>query len=621
MSKSLIAWLGGMTCLLAGQRLFEGNDGLMGSLTVGGLVLLALSLFLRAQRRSGARDDKAATAHMKAGLLGGLGALSVLLYFLSMEVVPETLGLTEEGIKRWSVCFAALWPIAWLASTVPLVLIDMAIQDSPLAVQPIRIRQALDNGLVGALGIALIFPLNYLAQEHNERWDLAYFKTTEPGTSTLALVANLTEPVHVRVFQPTSSDVTPELMPYFESLATQNELFTVELVDHAAEPLLTKELKVRDNGYIALTTQDGSEEAVTKTWKVGSDLDTAKRNLKKLDEECQKRLLDLAKGDRIAYFTVGHGELNWKTTSDLPDDKISGLKQALQNLNFKVKELGLAEGLGNAVPDDATVLFVLGPSGDLMEGEVQALKDYIDRGGAMVIAVEPDTTGLDAVLAHLGLKQGEGTLATKVALLRRTGDKTDRLNLVTNRYSSHESTSTLSTYSRQMPLVLVGTGWLDELSDHRGKVTMTVRSLPDSFADLNGNLELDGDETEEIRSVAAAASGPAISPDAVDGEGEALEYRAIVTADAQIFSDLAIATQFDPSFPPPNAQYVLDGVNWVIGEEELSGTTESEEDIKIEHTQEDQVVWFYSTSAGIPVLLLMLGVIRVRRRHKRGGEA
>ena len=39
----------------------------------------------------------------------------------------------------------------------------------------------------------------------------------------------------------------------------------------------------------------------------------------KMDEEFQKRLLDLAKGDRIAYFTVGHGELNWKTQSELPE--------------------------------------------------------------------------------------------------------------------------------------------------------------------------------------------------------------------------------------------------------------------------------------------------------------
>ena len=619
MSKSLLVWLGGMLSLLGGQRLFVSSDTVSIALTVLGLAALVVGLVFRVQARGRSTDQHAQAAHKGALLLMGLGFAAVGVYFGSTTTVAEGLGLSEEGIKRWTVCFGAVWPILWLAGSVPLVLIDLAIEDSPLAVQPLRIKQARDNGLVAALGLALVFPLNYLAAEHNERWDLAYFKTTEPGTSTLALVANLTEPVHVRVFQPTSSDVTPELMPYFDTLSAQNELFTVELVDHAAEPLLTKDLKVRDNGYIALTSKDGTEEAITKTWRIGTDLDKAKRNLKKLDEEFQKRLLDLAKGDRIAYFTVGHGELNWKTQSELPDDKITGLKQILQNLNFKVKELGLTEGLGQAVPDDATVVFVLGPTGGFQAGEIQSLTEYVDRGGALVVAAEPGTTTLNPLLSHLGVKLGEGQLATKVALLRRSGDKTDNLNLVTNKYSSHDSTQTLSKYSKQMPLVLVGSGWLDETSDHRGKVTMTLRTLPDSFADLNGDIELNGEETEEIRPVAAAASGPALN-DALDDDGEPAEYRAIITADAQIFSDLAIATQFDPTFPPPNAQFVLDGVNWAIGDEELTGTTESEEDIKIEHTQEDQAVWFYSTSAGIPLLMLALGVVRVRRRRS-GGQA
>jgi len=619
MSKSLLVWLGGMLSLLAGQRLFVSSDTVSIALTGLGLVALVVGLVFRVQTRGRSSDQHAQNAHKGALLLMGLGFAALGVYFASTTAVAEGLGLSEEGIKRWTVCFGAVWPILWLAGSVPLVLIDLAIQDSPLAVQPLRIKQARNNGLVAALGLALVFPVNYLAAEHNERWDLAYFKTTEPGTSTLALVANLTEPVHVRVFQPTSSDVTPELMPYFETLSAQNELFTVELVDHAAEPLLTKELKVRDNGYIALTSKEGTEDAITKTWKIGTDLDKAKRNLKKLDEEFQKRLLDLAKGDRIAYFTVGHGELNWKTQSELPDDKISGLKQILQNLNFKVKELGLTEGLGQAVPEDATVVFVLGPTGGFQSGELQSLTEYVDRGGALVVAAEPGTTTLDPLLAHLGVKLGEGQLATKVALLRRSGDKTDNLNLVTNKYSSHDSTQTLSKYSKQMPMVLVGSGWLDETSDHRGKVTMTLRTLSDSFADLNGDIELNGEETEEIRPVAAAASGPALN-DALDDDGEPAEYRAIITADAQIFSDLAIATQFDPTFPPPNAQFVLDGVNWAIGDEELTGTTESEEDIKIEHTQEDQTIWFYSTSAGIPLLMLALGVVRVRRRRS-GGQA
>lgn len=498
-----------------------------------------------------------------------------------------------------------------LAGLFPLLLIDLAIVSSPLAVQPLRVKQAIDNGLVGALGLCLVFPLNYLATEHNERWDLAYFKTTEVGGSSQALVTNLTEPVTARIFLPTSSDVRSELVPYFEELEAANPaMFRVEVLDHAAEPVLAKELKIRDNGYVALTLNDGTDDAVTKSWKIGDELDRAKRNLKKLDQEFQKRLLDLAKGERKAYFTVGHGEFNWKS-GDLPDDKLVNLKKLLQTLNFDVKELGLKDGLGDEIPDDATVVFVVGPEEPFLPAENEALKAYIDGGGALVVAVEPGRDPMVEVLGHVGVKAAEGTLASEAQFLRRSGDKSDRMNIVTNRYSSHESTTTLSKYSRQLHLVTPGAGYLEESGGGRGKVTVTVRSDSTTWADLDGGLEYDAEtEKKDVRALAMAASGPA----GTDDEGNPTEYRVLVTSDATMFSDLILANK-------ANLQFVYDAANWVMGEEELSGTVENEEDIKIEHTQEDQAIWFYSTVMGLPLIILMLGAVRVRRRRSAGGAA
>ena len=61
---------------------------------------------------------------------------------------------------------------------------------------------------------------------------------------------------------------------------------------------------------------------------------------------------------------MGHGELN-----DAPRGKAESegrtaaiLKLLLQKQNIVVKDLGLAQGLANDVPDDADAVFVLGPS-------------------------------------------------------------------------------------------------------------------------------------------------------------------------------------------------------------------------------------------------------------------
>ncbi|MCB9760213.1 MAG: Gldg family protein [Alphaproteobacteria bacterium] len=609
MSGSVILYLAGMVLVFAGQRLLGDGEALSMGLSVLGVALVLGAVGARVRRMGDAPTEAARDAHRKALLATAAGALSLVIYALSTDTVAEALLSDEEALKRWSVSWQAVWPIVWLLGTAPMLLIDLAIQDNAQVVQPVRVRQAVDNGLVMALGLALVFPLNYLAKEYNKRWDLAYFKTTAPGDSTRAIVENLSDPVVVRVFLPTSSDVTAELMGYFNQLQGPN--LTVELLDHAAEPALAKDLKVRDNGYIAVTVKDGTDDAATKSWKVGDELDSAKRNLKKLDSEFRKRLLDLAKGKRTIYFTVGHDELNWRG-GDLPEDKLTGLKKVLQAMNFKVEELGLTAGLGTAVPDDAAMVFVVGPKEPFLDGEIETLQRYVDAGGKLFIALEPDGEHLDGLLPHIGLKLGEGTLASATQYLRRSGDISDQTNVVTDRYSSHESTSNLSRYSKQLPMVTPGAGWLEEVSGGQGKVTIAVRSDDSVWADLDGDLKLGDGEEKKIRPIAAVVTG-GDAPAPKDGEGDDAAaadddgFRAMVIADATAISDLAIAFK-------GNQVYLIDGIGWLLGEAELGGSVESEEDVKIEHTREDQVTWFYGTIVGIPLLVLIFGVVRNRRR-------
>jgi len=86
-----------------------------------------------------------------------------------------------------------------------------------------------------------------------------------------------------------------------------------------------------------------------------------------------------------------------------------------------------------------------------------------------------------------------------------------------------------------------------------------------------------------------------------------------VIADATALSDRWIPN-------PGNQLYVYDAVSWLLGEEGSGGTLESEEDVKIQHTRDDQVAWFYGTIAGVPFLVFIAGALRIRRR-KSGGAA
>ena len=63
----------------------------------------------------------------------------------------------------------------------------------------------------------------------------------------------------------------------------------------------------------------------------------------------------------------------------------------------------------------------------------------------------------------------------------------------------------------------------------------------------------------------------------------------------------------------------VDSLRWLIGEEEITGDLSSEEDVPIEHRKDEDRLWFYATSFGLPLPILLLGLWIARRRRRRGG--
>ncbi len=592
--------VGAFIALFLGERTFGDSGMSRWILDAIGLAALLTALVLRV------RDHQSATgAYLRRALRGSilfslLAVTGLLVYLLGTDLVVDALGFEDQLAGRWQVALGCLWPIIVAAGLLPTVLVDRAIAASPAAPHPERLRSAVDTGLTTVLAIALLFPLNWLAQDMNHRWDFAYFKTTEPGTATAAVIENLDEPMEVVLFFPTSSDVGREVLPYFEALAGPN--LSVELVDHALEPVLAKELKVRDNGHIAFVQGEHSE-----TLKIGDDIDKARRTLKKLDSEVQKTLLSMAKGERVAYVTAGHGELDWRGSKG-PDAKISLLKKLLEALNYKVETLSIGEGLATAVPDDASMVMILGPTDAFLEAEVEALEAYRAGGGSLLIALEPTLQedrdlGLDPLLSTLGVQYFPTTLAIDDAqgFLPIYGGLIDRQNLGTNRYSSHESVTTLSKNRRAAWMVFPGTGWFEETEQHVGKVTATVRTQAQTWDDQDFDFEFDEDtEARKVRDIALVASGPA--------SGDT-EYRAVLMGDAGFATDLVLPNK-------ANAQFVIDATNWLLRDEELSGTVNDEEDIKIVHSKEGQGMLFYGTTFLVPLALGIFGFVRVRIRRK-----
>jgi len=603
----LALYLLGLALVFLGERVF--GPGYSMRLPLDGLAVLCMvtALGLRGQQWKKASGE---TRKVLGLLVPAYGvAVSGPLLILA---VAEGSSLAPSDDSDLGVLLRIVGLLLLLLGGLPLVLMESSLS-SMYGARRLETRRLSESGRAGtaaAMAISFVVALNYVASTHDQRFDLRTVRDLTPTDSTVEMVRNLTSPITVSLFFSPANEVEELVTPYFEVLAETSDQLVVHQRDRARHPGESRDLRVRKNGTIVISDGE-NHESLTLDEKAGK----ARSKLKKLDEDFQKRLNKVIGVQRTAYFTIGHGE---RTTSPKTGDPggLKQLKKGLKALNYKVKNLGLKEGLSDQVPEDATLVFVVGPEGPMLEAERDALQRYVLDGGALALMLDPvveEDPELQPLLASLGLEVHLSTLAHETSHATRSRGVADRTLLVSNRFTTHDSTRHLSELGSRTWALFENTGYLEKLKSPEGtggadspEVTFTIRAPAGTWADLDGELGYDKNtETKKGWNLAAAVQLPV-------GEGaEGPGGRAIVTADADILADLAL------SVGKGNRQWVADAVRWLENAVQLGGQVADLEDVRILHTQDNDKAWFFGTTLGVPLFLLLLGFGSHFRRGRR----
>ncbi len=618
-----VAWalVGGLVGVFLGERVLSGTwpGRLIASGLGGGLVVAATARqFLGWRRTHG--EIRAVAGFLAAGYLGV--ALALFGFAISSDDGMRALGVAFEDDGARAAYRTAVQTVSALAlacALLPTLVTQWIVLSNRRAaaaadgVETLRVRESAAGGLTVALAGGFLLLAGYVASERDVFADLSYFKTASPGPATQEIVGSLDQPVRVLTFFPEVSAVKDEVLDYFRALGAATGHVEIETHDRLVSPALAREHRVTEDGTILLLRGARTERLVLPT-----ELDRARAQLRRLDEELQRSLLQLAREAPVVYLTLGHGELGdptADTTAADPPRRITALRELFRVLNVRDAELGLAQGLGTAVPEDAAAVLVLGPQRPFLTEELEALDRYVARGGALLLALDPGTAfRLGPLERRLGVRFVDTPLADDMQHLRRRNNVSDRQLIVSNRFAPHASVATLGRTGVAGGIMFVGAGSLEPLEDAATAPVIVVRSLRSTFRDVDGDFTFD-DETERRFSydlVAAIEHTATPSDTALEEDGV---YRAMVLADAALFTDAVVtAVGF-------NLALVADGLRWLVGEEGFSGEIVSEEDVAIVHTRSEDVAWFYATIIGAPVVVLAAGLVVVtqrRRREERG---
>lgn len=279
--------------------------------------------------------------------------------------------------------------------------------------------------IVFLLGVVVM--VNIIGREHRSRFNWTRDRVEELSPDTLARLRSikrevnvLCNPVLYGVFQYDKS--LPEAWRLVENMLGEfqrrNELIELNVLKGAGTaslPPWMQEFGELEPNTIYILCRD-ADQKVHKRMFVIRDLYHGNMQTGEIEDfQAEVRLISamytMAVARRkVVYYTIGHGE------NPVEDASGGGISELLRHLrhrdNVEFKRLNF--DVDHQVPQDADAVFIAGPKRDFPLRHLDALKEYLETGGRMFVALEPRSAaavpGLSQFLAAWGARPGRGVV-------------------------------------------------------------------------------------------------------------------------------------------------------------------------------------------------------------------
>jgi ABC-type uncharacterized transport system involved in gliding motility auxiliary subunit len=414
--------------------------------------------------------------------------------------------------------------------------------------------------VVVTLAVTLTVAVSVLAGRYGARWDVTAAKAYALAPDTRRALAALDAPLRLRLFaQPADFPIYRDRLREYAAASAQ---VAIEYVDIEAEPVLVRHYDVREYGTAAVEHK-GRVELVDGL----------------SEQQFANALVRLASGTvRKVYFTTGHAERDTASTERVG---YSNAATELQRENLVVEKINFTQQ--PEVPRDAALVIVAGPRADFFPAEVDALRQYLERGGAVLFMVDPfedlkryiTETGMALFMMDPASVSVTGELRNLTAFLREQGAElgndvvvdtsdmgqyigTDASAPVASQYPVHPITnglSSLTAYPMARSVTPVQTqGVMPSPIIETSERTWSESDIPSLAA---GRFSMDtaqGDRPGPV-TLGVAVSRPPSSA-AFGAEGQARDTRVVIVGDSDFVANYSANV-------PGNAEMFASIVRWL----------------------------------------------------------
>jgi ABC-type uncharacterized transport system involved in gliding motility auxiliary subunit len=279
-----------------------------------------------------------------------------------------------------------LLPLILLLSGIVICVFWLVIQSRQTKWWQQQSTQAGTNAIVATLAVLIILGLiNFLSTRYHFRADLTETQLFTLAPQSKELVRTLPQTAKVWIFARDQNYQDQELL---ENYHRQSNNFKFEYIDPQSRPGLAEKFGVKNFGEVYLEFKNKRQL-----------VQTVDENERLSEVRLTNRLQQITTDSTAkVYFLQGHGEHQLTAGKGAVSKAIEGLTDK----NFTALPLNLADN--PQVPEDATVVIVAGPKRELFPGEVKSLQDYLNRGGNLLLMIDPNTNPkIDSLLKDWGV--------------------------------------------------------------------------------------------------------------------------------------------------------------------------------------------------------------------------
>ena len=255
--------------------------------------------------------------------------------------------------------------------------------------------------------VAIIIVINMIAGNLPSKYtqlDISAEKLYTIGDETKAMLKDLDKDVTIyQIAQSGSEDET--ISNLLQRYADESDHITVELKDPVVNPKFVSEYtsdNLSSNSLIVVCGDRNKVINYNNIYESSLDYNTYSYQTTGFDGEGQitSAIAYVTSEDLPVLYTLeGHGEQELDST----------VKEDIEKANMDIQSLNLiSEG---SVPEDAGCLLIDSPATDISEDEKNAIIEYLENGGKVMIFSDytgEDMPNFDAVLENYGINRVDG---------------------------------------------------------------------------------------------------------------------------------------------------------------------------------------------------------------------